>query len=61
MLIPILSNVTIENAAASAFRQGYHLKTVDGRVYMSPGRKPEQLIKALRARQLLRIASELAK
>lgn len=61
MLIPILPNVTIEQAAATAFRQGYHLKTVDGSVYMSPGRKPEQLIKALRARQILRVAHELSK
>lgn len=58
-LVPVHPNATIVDAAFTAFRQGRHIKTVDGRVYMAPGRDTAQVIKALKARALVRVAAEL--
>jgi len=58
-LIPVHPSTNIEDAAFMAFRQGRHLKTVDGRVYMASGRKTDQVLRAFKARDLFAFAAEV--
>ena len=59
--IAIHPSTNMADAAATAWRQGRHLKTVDGVVYMAPGRDPDQFWKSLRLRALLTFAADLRK
>ncbi len=61
MLIPVHPSATIIDAAFTAFRVGRHIETIDGRVYMAPGRNTKQVIKAFKARKLSLFAASLAK
>ena len=61
MNIAIHPRTTVAAAASTAWRIGRHLKTVDGVVYMAPGRDREQFFKSLKLRALLMFADDLAK
>ena len=61
MNIAIHPRTSVADAAATAWRQGRHLKTVDGVVYMAPGRDPDQFYRSLKLRELLTFARDLAK
>ena len=59
MDVSILPSTNIIAAAFTAWRNGRHIKQVDGRVVMAPGRDRAQLLKAFKANSLLAFASDL--
>lgn len=59
MNIPVLPTTNVVDAVFQAFRIGRSIQTIDGRVYMVPGRNTAQVIKALKARELVKVAAEL--
>jgi hypothetical protein len=58
-LVAVHPSTNAVDAACKAWRIGRQLKTIDGRVYMAPGRNRAQIEKALKAFRLREYARSL--
>lgn len=61
MNVAIHPRTSVVDATFTAWRMGRHIVTVDGVVYMAPGRDRDQILKAFKLRALVTFASDLAK